>query len=385
MSGRRLLPWRSGHREPREVRLLTALLALVALLGVLALPSAARADDEELVKSGADAPKIKSPDTEEVRRASASQVSTDPKEVKADPKEIKPEPTEVKSEQPADPVATSPKDVVGDPKQAEVTKTDGAEVKESVGQPGFVESLVPVWGPLRASTDDFQNGRLLSGTVNAALAASDLFPAKAALTVGAKLAVKGVSLAARGLATRFAAKELTHEAASVATKAETSALAKSEAAEVAKPADTPLAKPAETPATKAGNGEKLIEASGKTLDPAKVQVAGPGKTPWGKEDYLLGNVKSGKSVVKSDGKGGFFRGELGFSEGNLTPALQRHLVDNFPKATVQATKDGVDRIAVVGPMTGPTGKVANVKTVWELFPNGSASFITAEPAPRLLK
>lgn len=36
-----------------------------------------------------------------------------------------------------------------------------------VGQPGLAESFIPFWGSLRASFDDFQNGRYLWGSVNA--------------------------------------------------------------------------------------------------------------------------------------------------------------------------------------------------------------------------
>ncbi len=44
-----------------------------------------------------------------------------------------------------------------------------------VGQPGTMESIVPVWGSGRAAVDDFQNGRYGWAAFNAAMAISDVF------------------------------------------------------------------------------------------------------------------------------------------------------------------------------------------------------------------
>ena len=44
-----------------------------------------------------------------------------------------------------------------------------------VGPPGTAESFIPIWGSGRESIDDFQNGRYIWGTINGALAASDVF------------------------------------------------------------------------------------------------------------------------------------------------------------------------------------------------------------------
>jgi RHS repeat-associated protein len=62
-----------------------------------------------------------------------------------------------------------------------------------VGQPGFWESLIPIWGSGRAAIDDFQNGRWGWGTLNAALAISDIFLVKSLITAGGKLLVRGAA------------------------------------------------------------------------------------------------------------------------------------------------------------------------------------------------
>jgi len=56
----------------------------------------------------------------------------------------------------------------------------------SVGQPGFAESFIPVWGSGRAAIADFQEGNYGSAAFNAALAASDLFIAGTLLKAIAK-------------------------------------------------------------------------------------------------------------------------------------------------------------------------------------------------------
>lgn len=47
--------------------------------------------------------------------------------------------------------------------------------QNSVGHPGFAESLIPVWGSGREAVADFQEGDYAGAALNGALAASDLF------------------------------------------------------------------------------------------------------------------------------------------------------------------------------------------------------------------
>lgn len=51
--------------------------------------------------------------------------------------------------------------------------------EQSVGHPGFAESLIPVWGSGREAVADFQEGDYAGAALNAGLAASDVFLAGA--------------------------------------------------------------------------------------------------------------------------------------------------------------------------------------------------------------
>ncbi len=59
-----------------------------------------------------------------------------------------------------------------------------------VGQPGFWESLIPVWGSGRAAIDDLQNGRYGMAAFNAVMAVTDVFAVKAIANVAMKGAAK---------------------------------------------------------------------------------------------------------------------------------------------------------------------------------------------------
>jgi RHS repeat-associated protein len=124
-------------------------------------------------------------------------------------------------------------------------------------------------------------------------------------------------------------------------------------------------------AVRRGSSARFISrTSGEILDIHAIRVPGPVNSTLGKVDYLLGNVNS----VESKGKGGFFRGVLGFSEKNLEPALKQHLIDNFGTATMQGNK-----VRATGTMTGANGKTANVLSVWQITAEGSVDFVTAMP------
>ena len=110
--------------------------------------------------------------------------------------------------------------------------------------------------------------------------------------------------------------------------------------------------------------------AGEILDVTRIRIPGPVNSAFGKIDYLLGNVGS----VESLGKGGFFRGVLGFSESNLGPALERHLIENFGSATVQGS-----RIRAVGALIGANGRVVTIQSVWQVTAEGFVDLITAVP------
>ncbi|MDR3638705.1 MAG: RHS repeat-associated core domain-containing protein [Isosphaeraceae bacterium] len=100
--------------------------------------------------------------------------------------------------------------------QGEVSET-GPD--NSVGAPGFWEGLIPVWGSARSAVNDFQNGRWGWGIVNSALAVSDVFLVKSAVTAGVKLVGKlGAELLAKEAATggaEIGAKNLANDARAV--------------------------------------------------------------------------------------------------------------------------------------------------------------------------
>lgn len=103
-----------------------------------------------------------------------------------------------------------------------------------------------------------------------------------------------------------------------------------------------------------------------------IEIPGPTNSPYGKVDYLLDNVP-GKT-----GKGGFFRGVMGFDETNLEPALRTHFSEHAASGVINER----GFLEVTGSMTGANGRVANVTTVWQRNDRGVWQLITAQPAPR---
>ncbi|MGN6437290.1 MAG: DUF6443 domain-containing protein [Agriterribacter sp.] len=72
-----------------------------------------------------------------------------------------------------------------------VASMEPAEKKSSgVGQPGALESAIPIWGSSRAAIDHFQNGNIWLGIGYTALAASDVFLVKSIATGLAKGGLK---------------------------------------------------------------------------------------------------------------------------------------------------------------------------------------------------
>lgn len=66
---------------------------------------------------------------------------------------------------------------------------------------------------------------------------------------------------------------------------------------------------------------------------------------------------------------------MGFDDATLDAALRAHLIAHLGEATRTDNK-----LAVIGPMSGPTGRMATVRTVWLVNADGSLDFITAYPA-----
>ena len=70
------------------------------------------------------------------------------------------------------------------PKLAKMSAASNAAGSTGMGQPAFLESLVPFWGSGRAAIDYFQHGQYVWGTVNAGLAVSDIFLVKSLVMEG---------------------------------------------------------------------------------------------------------------------------------------------------------------------------------------------------------
>jgi RHS repeat-associated protein len=114
----------------------------------------------------------------------------------------------------------------------------------------------------------------------------------------------------------------------------------------------------------------IARADGNILDLLRVRIPGPRNATQGKIDYLLGRVASEESL----GKGGFFRGVMDFTDDSLEAALRVHLSENFSAAIIQG-----NRIKVVGSMVSPGGRIANVRSVWQVTDDGFIDLVTAFP------
>ena len=63
--------------------------------------------------------------------------------------------------------------------------------ESTVGEPGFFESLIPIWGSGRSAIHHFQKGNWGRGLLYSALAVSDIFLVKSLATAGGKLLIEG--------------------------------------------------------------------------------------------------------------------------------------------------------------------------------------------------
>ncbi|MEI9811055.1 MAG: RHS repeat-associated core domain-containing protein [Bacteroidota bacterium] len=114
--------------------------------------------------------------------------------------------------QPA-PKETSTKDKPKELKPVVVTGVRKKPQSTSVGQPGFAESLIPVWGSGRAAVDDFQNGRWGWGIFNSVMAIADVFTFGGASTL-----VKGGVKTGIKLAEKEIVEEVTEEVVTKTTR-----------------------------------------------------------------------------------------------------------------------------------------------------------------------
>lgn len=78
---------------------------------------------------------------------------------------------------------------------------------QPVGEPGFWEGMIPIWGSGRAAVNDFQTGRWGWGIFNTVMAISDVFLVKALVVGVGKAVAKGVAKEALEQGGKQVAKE----------------------------------------------------------------------------------------------------------------------------------------------------------------------------------
>lgn len=88
----------------------------------------------------------------------------------------------------------------------------------SIGEPGFYEGLIPIWGSARQAINDFQTGHYISGVLNTALAVSDVFLVKAMVVGAGKVLMKTAGKEALEAAGKQGAKEGLEKAEGAAAK-----------------------------------------------------------------------------------------------------------------------------------------------------------------------
>ncbi len=98
-------------------------------------------------------------------------------------------------------------------KSPETASNDGKE--EGVGEPGFAESLIPIWGSGRAAINHFQHGNYVRGTIYSVLAITDVFLVKSLVVAGGKVLAKGGAM----LLAKEGAELVAKEGATVGEKA----------------------------------------------------------------------------------------------------------------------------------------------------------------------
>lgn len=84
---------------------------------------------------------------------------------------------------------------------AEASETGGAhgssgsrsQNTNSIGAPGFLESMIPIWGSGREAINDFQEGRYGWGIFNTGIAVSDAFLVSTVVETAAKVGLKGLA------------------------------------------------------------------------------------------------------------------------------------------------------------------------------------------------
>lgn len=65
---------------------------------------------------------------------------------------------------------------------------------------------------------------------------------------------------------------------------------------------------------------------------------------------------------------------MGFEDATLSEAPISHLRDNAESSTLAD-----ERVIVMAPITGPSGHIATIRSIWQTLTDGTSSLITAYP------
>ena len=78
------------------------------------------------------------------------------------------------------------------PEAAERESHETPSTHYQIEEPGFAESMVPIWGPAKQAAADFERGCYAWGTFNTALAAVDAIPGVALVKTAGKVGLTGL-------------------------------------------------------------------------------------------------------------------------------------------------------------------------------------------------
>jgi RHS repeat-associated protein len=170
--------------------------------------------------------------------------------------------------------------------------TTDQDSDNNVGEPGFAESLIPIWGSGRSAVSNFQKGNIGTGIFYAALAVSDVFLVKSLVTAGGKLLIKGAATVLLKESAEVGEKVVVNEGAKLVAQ-ETATVAAKEAAQTAEKAATKGLVALDTNAIIAALQE------GKT---AAVDAAIGGRTPIvpiaAAKEFIAANGKAGATALR---------------------------------------------------------------------------------------
>lgn len=192
--------------------------------------------------------------------------------------------------------------------------SDEVPDSETVGKPGFAESLIPIWGSGREAIYNFQKGNIGWGILYTVLAVTDVFMVKALATA----AVKGIAKLGAMALLKGGAKTVAKEGGEVVLKEGGEAVVKEGAEAVVKEGGEAVAKEGGEAVAKEGGEAVAKEGAGAATDGAgegAAKLAGGeavktaaqvvGKVAYGATDLskvaqayrVANNIKSARNIA----------------------------------------------------------------------------------------